>query len=54
MRLGLNNFTRPLEYEKISLLERGYIFPLIYSNGHITTDSTRDHNIAFSSDLSDQ
>ena len=51
--VGLNNLTRSLESENLSVLEWGYIYPLIISNGHTTTDSIRDHNIALSSESSD-
>ena len=43
--------TGPLEYEHLSFLE--WCYPLNNSNGHTTTDSTRDHNIGLSSDSSD-
>ena len=49
--LELNYLTSFVEYK--NFLGWCYIYPLINSNGHTTTDSTCDHNIGLSSDSSD-
>ena len=44
--LGLNHLMSFVDSE--NFLEWCYIYPLVNSNEHTTTDSTRDHNISLS------